>query len=119
MKSRLEGLVDCPRPWQSHQTFLLCGSHFADSFAVAEEPAVKAGGLQSFVTKVATAVGKCEGHHDKVALFHVADLGPDILDHANRLVPHATAALGRFQFLIWPEVAAADAGASDADKRIS
>src|SRR3989475_6264128 len=47
------------------------------------------------------------------------DVGTDGLDHADRLVAHASAGLDRLHQLVRPEIAAADAGAADGDERVS
>ena len=48
----------------------------------------------------------------------VRDLGADVLDDADELVAHPLAGLARLHRLVRPEVAAADAGAGDADERV-
>ena len=70
------------------------------------------------MAKRAGAIGVGERHHDKVALLHLAHVRADVLDDADRLVAHAASRIGGLQLLIRPEVAAADAGACDAHKRV-
>jgi hypothetical protein len=70
------------------------------------------------VTKRAVAVGVGKRHHDEVAFLHFVDLGTDVLDNADRFVAHAAAFFSGFQIFVRPQIAAADAGASDAHKRI-
>ena len=90
----------------------------ATDLGIAEEAAVHARGLQAFVAELATAVGPGERHDDHVADLDRAHVVADGLDHADGLVAHVLAlAIGWLQ-AIWPQVAAADAGADDADQRI-
>jgi hypothetical protein len=56
-----------------------------------------------------------ERHHDDVAGLHRVDVRADILHHADRLVAHAPSAVGGLHPVVRPQVAAADAGAGDAD----
>jgi len=80
---------------------------------------VQARGLQSLGAESAGAVRVGKRHHDHVAAFDGAHAGTDGFDDANRLVAHAAAFLDGLQFIVWPEIAAANAGASNADQRIA
>src|SRR5436853_467971 len=82
----------------------------ADPFAVAEEPAMNARGLQSFMAEVAAAIRESERHHNKIAFLHVAHFGTNRLDDADRFVTHSTSIWRGRQFLVRPKIAAADAG---------
>jgi hypothetical protein len=59
-----------------------------------------------------------KGRDDDVPDLHSADVGADGLDDADELVPHTLAGRALLQLVVRPEVAAADAGAGDADKCI-
>jgi hypothetical protein len=83
----------------------------------AEEADVDAGGRQALVAERAGAVGKRERHHDEVAPDR-ADLRADVLDDADGFVAHAVSGLRALHRGVGPEVAAADAGAGDADDRV-
>ena len=50
--------------------------------------------------------------------LHGAHVGADVLDDADELVAHPAAGLGRLQSIVRPEIAAADAGAGDADEGV-
>ncbi len=66
----------------------------------------------------AIAVGVGERHDNEITGFDRANVGPDGFDDADRLVSHDTTAIGMFHRLVWPEIAAADAGAGDGDDRV-
>ena len=83
-----------------------------------EEASVDTGRLESLVAEGARAVGEREGHHDQVAALDCAHIGADVLDDPDRLVAHRPAGLGGLQVGVRPQVAAADAGARDADDRV-
>ena len=94
--------------------FGLCSGHVNR----AEEPSVDARRVESLMAENAGAVGKGERHHDDVADLEGVDALADGLDHADRLVAHATAGLARLRQLVRPEIAPADAGAADGDERV-
>src|SRR5439155_2371505 len=87
-------------------------------FGVAEEASVDALGLQSLVPEDAGSVRKGERHHDDVADLQCADVVADLLDDADRFVPHHARAVVGLERFVGPEVGAADAGARDADHRV-
>src|SRR5205823_1199722 len=95
----------------SHR-FGLCSAH---TFCKAEEPAVNTCRLQSFLAEFTTAVGEGKWHHDDIALLHLANVRSDIFDGADRFVAHTTTVLRLLQIVIRPQIAPADAGASDAN----
>ena len=84
----------------------------------APEATVQAGGVQPFSAEDAGAVGPRERRDDEVAGLHRAYVGPDGVDDADELVAHPAAGLARLHLVVRPEVAAADAGAGNAEKRI-
>lgn len=61
---------------------------------------------------------RVEGGDDQVARPDGADIGANRLDNADKLVAHAVANLAGLHLLVRPEVAAADAGASDPDEGV-
>jgi hypothetical protein len=74
--------------------------------------------MQALVAEGAGAVRERERHHDEVTWLDVADLGADVLDDADRLVAHRPPGLLPLEGCVRPEIAAADAGADDADDRV-
>jgi hypothetical protein len=82
---------------------------------VVEKAAVHAGGMQALAAEGAGAVREREGHHDQITLLDVADLGADVLDDADRLMAHRPPGLAPLQGCVGPQIAAADAGAGDAE----
>jgi hypothetical protein len=81
----------------------------------AEEAAVDARCVQAVEAELAAAVREGERHHDVLAGLHRVDVRADIIHHADRLVAHAPSAVGGLHPVVRPQVAAADAGAGDAD----
>src|SRR4051812_44001981 len=90
----------------------------AGQFRVTEEPAVKALGLEALLAEEARAVGVGERHDDEIAGLDRADIPPDLLDNADRLVTHDPRTVVRLEVLVGPEVGAANAGTRDADHPI-
>lgn len=86
--------------------------------AVAKEGDVHAFGLQPLVAELAGAVRGRKRHHHQVAPFERAHLRADVLDDADRLVAHRLAGLARLHRRVWPQVAAADAGAGHTQDRV-
>jgi hypothetical protein len=90
----------------------------ADPAAVSEEPTMDARGLQAVVAEDAVAVRVRERHHDQIARLQHPDVRTDLLDDADCLVAHDPGTLTRVEARVGPQVAAADAGARDADNRV-
>jgi hypothetical protein len=91
--------VECAvREWDS-DCFRLCSVCLA---AIPEKPAVNAGGRQSLIAELTSAIGVSERHDDKIALLHLSHVGPDGLDDADSLVTHSAASFGRRQVFVWP-----------------
>ena len=86
--------------------------------APAPEAAVEAGGLQALSAELAGAVGPGERSDDEVALLHRPHVGADVLDDADELVAHAAAGRAGLHLLVRPQIAAADAGAGDANEGV-
>src|SRR6266508_3820659 len=80
--------------------------------------AVQARSLQSLLAEDAAAVRPRERCDDRVADRDGADVGADGLDDADELVAHALTGLAGLHLAVGPEVAAADAGAGDADEGV-
>jgi hypothetical protein len=72
--------------------------------------------LQALLTERTGAVGPGERRDDQVARLDRADVGTDRFDDADELVAHSLTGLARLELVVGPEVAAADAGARDADE---
>ena len=75
--------------------------------------------MQSLIAEHASAVGVGKRHHDHVTALDGAHVGASGLNHADRLVAYAAALFDRLKLVVRPEIAAAYAGARDADNRIS
>ena len=87
--------------------------------AVSRPPAaVQAGRVQPFVAEDAGAVRPRERGDDEIAGLDRAHVGAHVLDDTDELVAHPLPGLARLQLVVRPEIAAADAGARDADERI-
>src|SRR2546428_9195884 len=71
------------------------------------------------MTEFASAIGIRERHHDEMAFLHLVDVGSDGFDDADGFVSHSASLCGRCQVVIRPEIAAADTGSGDANKRVS
>src|SRR6185437_14015882 len=84
----------------------------------APPPAVETRRLQPLVAEDAGPVGPGERSDDEVARLDGADLSANRLDDADELVAHAPPLLARLHRLVGPEIAAADAGPGDGEKRI-
>ena len=80
--------------------------------------AVQARGLKTLAAEDAGPVRPGERSDDEVARLDGADVRSDRLYPADELVAHPAALLGRFHGLVRPEVAAADTGAGDDEKRV-
>src|SRR5207245_5265124 len=55
----------------------------------------------------------------EVAAFNRSNVCADVFDHAYGFVPHHATADAAFHFLIWPQIAPANARAGDTDEGIS
>src|SRR5437762_1844220 len=87
----------------------------ADPFAVAEEPAVHARGLETFVTELTCAVRERKRHDDEVAALNRPNVSAYIFNHADGFMSHGAPGLAVFHLLVGPKIAAANAGATDAN----
>jgi len=79
---------------------------------------VLAGGLQALAAEDAGAVRPGERGDDEVALGDRGDGVADLLDDADELVAHRGAPVALGHSVPGVQVAAADAGADDADDRV-
>ena len=82
------------------------------------EAAVEARGLKAFVAEHARAVRVRERRDDEVADLDGADVAANCLDDADELVADPLAGFARLHRPVRPEIAAADAGAGDADEGV-
>src|SRR4051794_31992608 len=82
--------------------------------AIAEKAAMDAGRLQPFLAEQASAVRVDERHDDDLPAPDPLNVAADLLDHADRLMPHALS-FDIGAAVVGPEIAAADARARDAD----
>jgi hypothetical protein len=80
---------------------------------------VEARSLQAVLAEHAGAVRPRERRNDDVADLDGADVGADGLDDADELVTHPLTDLAVPHLVVRPQVAAADAGAGDADERVA
>jgi hypothetical protein len=79
---------------------------------------VQALAVQPLAAEDAGAVRPQERGDDEVAGLDRPHLGADRFDDADELVTHPAAKIRRLHRLVGPEVAAADRGAGDANKRV-
>src|SRR3954449_9618313 len=73
--------------------------------------------LEPLLAEHAAAVRVGEWHDDDVAPLNRAHVAADVLDDADRLMAHALPLHVR-DTVVGPQIAAADAGAGDADQRV-
>ena len=62
-------------------------------------------------TEFAGAIGKRERHDDEITRFDGMNVAPYGFDDADSFVPHHTAGVALFHFLVGPKIAPANAGA--------
>jgi len=67
------------------------------------------------VTEFAGTIGKCERHNDEITRFDGANVAPYGFDDADSFVPHHTASVAMFHFLVGPKIAPTNAGAGHSD----
>src|ERR1043166_7251279 len=84
-----------------------------------EKSAMDARGLKPVVAKHACAIGKRERHDNEVTAFNRSNVCADVFDHTYRFVPHHATGFAVLHFLIWPQIAPANARAADAHDSIS
>jgi hypothetical protein len=71
------------------------------------------------VAEDAAPVRKGERHNHEIAALDRADIGPDHIDDADRLMSHAAAGLRElFQSPVRPQITATDTGACDSDNSV-
>jgi hypothetical protein len=74
--------------------------------------------VKSFLAELARAIGAGEGHDNEVSFLHYVNVGSDRFNYADGFVAHEAAIWGRWQILIWPEIAATDTGSGNPNQRI-
>ena len=85
---------------------------------VVPEPAVDARGLEARATELTDSTRDREGCDHEVARRDGGDVGTDLLDHADQLVPDRAAVCGDRRGVVRVQVAAAHAGAGHAHQRV-
>src|SRR6266446_1036146 len=85
----------------------------------AEKTAMDTRRLKAVVTKHACAVGERERHDNEITAFNPSNVCANLFDHAYRFVPHHATGVAAFHFLIWPQIAPANARAGDTDEGVS
>src|SRR6476661_8436515 len=75
--------------------------------------------LKSVVTKCACAVGERERHDNEIAALNRPNVFTDVFDHTYRFVPHYATSVAALHFLIWPQIAPANARSGNANESIS
>jgi hypothetical protein len=71
------------------------------------------------MTKRACSVGERERHDNEITSLNRSNVCADVLDNTYRFVPHHATGVAAFHFLIWPQIAPANARARNADDSIS
>src|SRR2546423_5458964 len=74
--------------------------------------------LKRLVAELTGPIGKGERHYDQITAFDLANVRAHIFDDADRLVSHDTATISAFHIFVRPQIAAANACASDSDDRV-
>ena len=85
----------------------------------AEKSAMDARRLKPVVAKRACAVGEREGHDNEITSLNRSNICADVFDHTYRFVPHHATSVDVFHFLIWPQIAPANACSGNANDSIS
>ena len=75
--------------------------------------------LKSVVAKRACPVGERERHDNEIAALNRSNVCADVFNHTYRFVPHHATSVAALHFLIWPQIAAANARSRDANDSIS
>src|SRR5437764_1394476 len=75
--------------------------------------------LKSIMAKRACAVGERKRHDNEITPLNLPNVCADLFDHTYRFVPHHATSVAAFHFLIWPEIAPANARARNANDSIS
>src|SRR5438445_1709846 len=83
-----------------------------------EKSAMDARRLKPIMAKHACTVGECERHDNEITAFNPSNVCADVFDHTYRFVPHHTTGVAVLHFLIWPQIAPANARAGDPNDSI-
>jgi hypothetical protein len=75
--------------------------------------------LKSVVAKRACAVGERERHDNEITALNPPNVCADVFNHTYRFVPHHATGVAALHFLIWPQIAPANACARNANDSIS
>src|SRR6516165_1341538 len=94
--------------------FGLCSSDLCST----EKSAMDTRRLKPVVAKHACAVGERERHDNEITAFNRSNICTDVFDHTYRFVPHYASSVAALHFLIWPQIAPANARARDANESV-
>src|SRR6266487_3312027 len=75
--------------------------------------------LKPVMAKRACAVGERERHDNEITSLNRSNVCADVFDHTYRFVPHHATGLAVLHFLIWPQIASANARSGNANESIS
>ena len=75
--------------------------------------------LKPVVAKRACAVGERERHDNEITSLNRSNVCADVFDYTYRFVPHHATGLAVLHFLIWPQIAPANARSGDTNESIS
>src|SRR6266481_6327351 len=75
--------------------------------------------LKPVMAKRAGAVGERERHDNEITAFNRTNVCADVFDHTYRFVPHYATGVAVLHFLIWPQIAPANARSGDTNDGIS
>jgi hypothetical protein len=75
--------------------------------------------LKPVVAKHACAIGEREWHDNEITAFNHSNVCADVFDYTCRFVPHHATGVAVLHFLIWPQIAPANARSTDTNDTIS
>jgi hypothetical protein len=75
--------------------------------------------LKPVVAKHARAIGERERHDNEITSLNRSNVCADVFDHTYRFVPHHATRVAVLHFLIWPQIASANARPGDTNDSIS
>jgi hypothetical protein len=75
--------------------------------------------LKPIVAKHACAIGERERHNNEITPLNRSNVCADVFDHTYRFVPHHATGVDVLHFLIWPQIAPANARSGNANDSIS
>src|SRR5439155_7428814 len=84
-----------------------------------EKSAMDARRLKPVMAKHACAIRKRERHDNEITAFNPSNVCADVFHHTYRFVPHHATGIAALHFLIWPQIAPANARSGDTNDSIS